>query len=77
MNHNLICDDIYKGLEQIPERSVHSIITSPPYYFLRDYDFQDQIGLEKTPKEYIDKLVRVFSKAKRILRDDGTVWLNI
>ena len=77
MNHNLICDDVCKGLEQIPEQSVHSIITSPPYYQLRDYDFQDQIGLEKNPTEYIEKLVSVFSAAKRVLRNDGTVWLNI
>lgn len=77
MNHNLICDNVYKGLEQIPEQSVHSIITSPPYYQLRDYDFQDQIGLEKTPEEYIAKLVDVFSATKRVLRNDGTVWLNI
>lgn len=77
MNYSLICDNVFNGLGQIQNKSVHSIITSPPYFQLRDYDFSDQIGLEKTPEEYIQKLVSVFSETKRVLRDDGTLWINI
>lgn len=57
--------------------SVQTIITSPPYYGLRDYGVAGQIGLEETPNEYIKKLVDVFTIAKELLADDGTLWLNI
>ena len=58
-------------------KSVHTIVTSPPYYGLRDYGIDEQIGLEVTPDEYIANLVAVFRECKRILRDDGTLWVNI
>ncbi len=58
-------------------KSVHTIVTSPPYYGLRDYGVDGQIGLEVTPDEYIANLVEVFRECKRILRDDGTLWVNI
>jgi len=58
-------------------KSVHTIVTSPPYYGLRNYNVDGQIGLEVTPDEYIANLVAVFSECKRILRDDGTLWVNI
>ena len=58
-------------------KSVHTIVTSPPYYGLRDYGVDGQIGLEVTPDEYIANLVNVFRECKRILRDDGTLWVNI
>lgn len=58
-------------------KSVHTIVTSPPYYGLRDYGVDGQIGLEVTPDEYIANLVAVFRECKRILRDDGTLWVNI
>jgi DNA modification methylase len=58
-------------------KSVHTIVTSPPYYGLRDYGVDGQIGLEVTPDEYIANLVDVFRECKRILRDDGTLWVNI
>ena len=58
-------------------KSVHTIVTSPPYYGLRDYGVDGQIGLEVTPDEYIANLVSVFRECKRILRDDGTLWVNI
>jgi site-specific DNA-methyltransferase (adenine-specific) len=57
--------------------TVHALITSPPYYGLRDYDNPDQIGLESSVDEYVEKMVEVFREVKRVLRDDGTVWLNI
>ena len=58
-------------------KSVHTVVTSPPYYGLRDYGVDGQIGLEVTPDEYIANLVEVFRECKRILRDDGTLWVNI
>jgi len=61
----------------IPDQSVHCIITSPPYWNLRDYHVEGQLGLEKTPGEYIEKMVRVFREAWRVLRKEGTLWINI
>lgn len=64
---------------QIPlaDQSVNCCVTSPPYYGLRDYGINGQIGLEQTPDEYVRKLVDVFREVKRVLRDDGTLWLNL
>ena len=61
----------------LADKSVHTIVTSPPYYVLRDYGVDEQIGLEQTPDEYIANLVAVFRECKRILRDDGTLWVVI
>lgn len=61
----------------LANKSVHTIVTSPPYYGLRDYGVSGQIGLEVTPDAYIANLVEVFRECKRILRDDGTLWVNI
>lgn len=63
--------------QALPEASVNCIVTSPPYWGLRDYGHEHQIGLEETPDEYVAKLVRLFGELKRVLRDDGTVWLNL
>lgn len=73
---------IYTGdalavLSEMDAQSVDCIITSPTYYGLRDYGISGQIGKESTPEEYIDRLVAVFHEAKRILKDDGTLWINI
>lgn len=57
--------------------SVHCCVTSPPYYGLRDYGHAGQIGLEQTPDEYVTAMVEVFREVRRVLRDDGTVWLNL
>jgi DNA modification methylase len=65
------------SLESLPERSVQTCITSPPYYGLRDYGHDGQIGLEDTPEAYVAKMVEVFREVRRVLRDDGTLWLNI
>ena len=76
MNRILIGDSL-KVLKTIPDCLVHCCVTSPPYYGLRDYGVKGQIGLEETPQEYIQNLVAVFREVKRLLRDDGTLWVNI
>jgi DNA modification methylase len=68
------CRDVLKTL---PDCSVHCCVTSPPYYGLRDYGCAGQIGLESTPDAYVAELVAVFREVKRVLRDDGTLWLNL
>ena len=68
------CRDILKTLD---EKSIDTCITSPPYWGLRDYGKSDQLGLEDTPEEFVENLVNVFREVKRVLRDDGTVWLNL
>lgn len=60
-----------------PSESVHCCVTSPPYWGLRDYGHDGQIGLEPTPAEYVARLVAVFAEVRRVLRDDGTLWLNL
>ena len=70
-------NDALKGLQKLKDESVNCCVTSPPYYALRDYGVTGQIGLEPTPEEYIEKLVRIFHEVKRVLRDDGTLWVNI
>lgn len=77
MSYRIIVGDCIEGLCTIPDRSVHTCVTSPPYYGLRDYGREGQIGLEETPEAYIAKMVEVFREVKRVLRDDGTLWLNI
>ena len=69
--------DAFRVLKSFPAESVQMAITSPPYWRLRDYQTEGQIGLEKTPEEYVEKLVLVFRELRRILRKDGTFWLNI
>jgi DNA modification methylase len=68
------CRTVLAGL---PERSVQTCVTSPPYFGLRDYGTDGQIGLEPTPDEFVAALVAVFREVRRVLRDDGTVWLNL
>lgn len=64
-------------LKQLPAESVHCVVTSPPYLGLRDYRVKGQLGLESSPMEYVAKLVEVFREVRRVLRRDGTVWLNL
>jgi len=66
-----------EGLKLLDDNSINCCITSPPYWGLRDYGVSEQLGLEKTPEEYVVKLVEVFREVKRVLRDDGTLWLNL
>jgi len=69
--------DCIQSLKSLPEGIVNTCVTSPPYYGLRDYGEEGQVGLEQTPEEYVQKLVEVFREVKRVLRDDGTLWLNL
>lgn len=71
------CGDELEVLKTFPDESINSCITSPPYYGLRDYGVCGQIGLEETVEKYIERLADVFDEVKRVLRDDGTLWLNI
>jgi len=64
-------------LKTLPDNSVDYCVTSPPYYGLRDYGIDNQIGLEKTPQEYIEKLIAVFQEVKRVLHSNGTLWVVI
>lgn len=73
----ILTGDALQQLKTISSRSVNCCVTSPPYFGLRDYGVDGQIGLEKTPDEYVAALVEVFREVKRVLRDDGTLWLNL
>lgn len=64
-------------LQTLPDESVHCIVSSPPYWRQRDYGMAGQLGLESTPEEYIARLVEIFSEARRVLRTDGTAWVNL
>lgn len=77
MTVELICGDALQAISKMPEQSIHCCVTSPPYFGLRDYGVSGQIGLEKSPQEYVGKLVAVFREVRRVLRDDGTLWLVI
>ncbi len=68
------CIEVMAGMDP---KSVQCCVTSPPYWGLRDYEVDGQIGLEETPMQYVEKMVEVFRSVWRILRDDGTLWLNI
>src|SRR3990172_8857609 len=61
----------------LADNSVHCVVTSPPYFSLRDYGVEGQLGLEETPEEYVVNMVAVFREVKRVLRPDGTCWLNL
>ncbi len=73
----LYLGDCYETLWQLPAASVQTCVTSPPYWGLRDYGVGGQLGLEPTPDEYVTGMVNVFREVRRVLRDDGTVWLNL
>lgn len=73
----ILLGDAAEQLRTLDADSVHCCVTSPPYFGLRDYGVPGQIGLEATPEEYVEKLVQVFREVRRILRPDGTLWLNI
>jgi len=64
-------------LRELPDSSIHCCVTSPPYWGLRDYGVEGQLGLEKTPEEYTAKMIELFREVRRVLRDDGTLWLNL
>lgn len=71
----VVCADALDYLRTLPDESVNCIITSPPYYGLRDYGADGQLGLENTPEQYVTRLVAIFAEARRVLRADGTCWI--
>lgn len=73
----ILVGDCREVLATLPDRSVQCCVTSPPYYGLRDYGHAGQIGLEQTPDAYVAEMVAVFREVRRVLRDDGTLWLNL
>jgi DNA modification methylase len=75
--NRIIPGNVLKIAKTLPTASVHCIVTSPPYWRLRDYGHADQIGLEQTPEAYVQTMVELFRELRRVLRDDGTLWLNL
>lgn len=75
--NKIICGDALTVLRTLPDKSCRCCVTSPPYFNLRDYGVPGQIGLEPTMQEYIARIVEVFAEVKRVLTDDGTLWVNI
>jgi DNA modification methylase len=75
--NEIICGDALEVLKTLPHNSVNCIVTSPPYYCLRDYCVAGQIGLEASPEKYIENLTKVFSECYRVLKNDGTLWVVI
>ena len=77
MTYTLLQGDWVDMLRTLPAQSVQCCITSPPYYGLRDYGTEGQLGLEATPAAYVARMVEGFREVRRVLRDDGTLWLNL
>lgn len=75
--NKIYCGNCIDILKTFPDKSVNCCITSPPYYGLRDYGVSGQIGNKDTPEQYIENLVNIFEEVKRILKDDGVLWLNL
>ena len=73
----ILCGDACEKMAELPAQCVQMCVTSPPYFCLRDYGVPGQIGLENSVDEYVAKMVEVFREVKRVLRDDGTLWLNL
>ena len=76
-NCKIITGDARDVMASMDGESVQTVITSPPYFGLRDYGDDGQMGLEATPEEYVANMVEVFREVRRVLRDDGTLWLNL
>lgn len=77
MKAEILIGDCLERMRELPPGIAQTCITSPPYFGLRDYGVDGQIGLEPTPEEFVAKLVEVFREVRRVLRDDGTLWLNL
>lgn len=73
----ILTGDSLKILPTLPDESVQCCVTSPPYWGLRDYEHSAQIGAEHSPEIYVENLVKIFREVRRVLRNDGTVWLNV
>lgn len=77
MTYEILLGDCIASMRSLPDQSVNTCVTSPPYFGLRDYGMDGQIGLEATPDAFVARLVDVFREVRRVLRDDGTLWLNL
>jgi DNA modification methylase len=77
MSVRIIAGDCREVLRTLDDESVHCCVTSPPYFGLRDYGVDGQIGLKQTPAEFVEQIVGVMREVRRVLRDDGTLWLNL
>lgn len=77
LNWRLLVGDVREKLAELPDQSVQCCVTSPPYWGLRDYGVDGQIGMESTPEVFVDALVAVFREVKRVLANDGTLWMNL
>lgn len=75
--HRVLIGDCIESMRTLKDQSVNTCVTSPPYYGLRDYGMDGQIGLEETPAEFVGRLVEVFREVRRVLRNDGTLWVNM
>lgn len=75
--HQILVGDCIEMMRTLPDQSVQTCVTSPPYFGLRDYGVDGQIGLEETPAAFIARLVDVFREVRRVLRNDGTIWVNM
>ncbi len=73
----ILCGDAIEQLRTLPDESVQCCVTSPPYWGLRDYSTNGQLGLETTPEEYVARMVEIFREVRRVLRKDGTLWMNL
>lgn len=73
----ILLGDVFERLAELPDESVHMVVTSPPYWTQRDYGVEGQLGLEPTLEAYVETQVRVFREVRRVLRSDGSLWLNI
>jgi DNA modification methylase len=73
----IIPGDCIEGMRTLADGSIHCCVTSPPYWGLRDYGHEGQIGLEETPEAYVGRMVEVFREVRRVLREDGTCWVNL
>lgn len=77
MNYRILQGDVIEQICTLPDESVNCVVTSPPYWGLRDYGVAGQIGLESTPDEFVARMVEVFREVRRVLRSDGTCWINL
>lgn len=75
--NRIICGDSLQTIKTFPDESIDCVITSPPYYQLRDYGWNGQWGLEKTYQEYLDKMIELMKELKRVLKQEGTMWINL
>jgi DNA modification methylase len=77
MKATILTGDVLRRIKEIPDQTVQCVVTSPPYWGLRDYGHEGQLGLEPTPEKYAENMAAVFREVRRVLRDDGVLWLNL